>query len=476
MKKNKEKSSDECIKTLTCGLGKIMFLKDGVLLPATDKARHFIYIALAGISRTLALSINIQNAKRYAMEVLKMSEEQSQQLMPNLSLLRYEMKKLGDPYIQTMAGSIASQAYAQGTKPDFSGKHREKLILKGESQIPLHKTNGSHPIYQRSAETKLFYINGCYYLAIQMFAINCLDTPIFKENKILSNWIVFSIKIKKRDKKRREEFSKIICGEWDLRSSKIMRSSRPKGPKWMGQVVVRYKLQPSPKMDANIVAGIDMGVTIPACIHIRKNGIGENWAMCIGKGEVLFRARSIVRSEITHILRALKSKESPLDEKLRQCYLEKLKCLRKRESRIMKTATRNIAATIAKIAIRHGAGTWQIEDLSTDIKVDKPWLARNWAPGMLKDAIRWQANQVGAKIVFVNPAYTSQRCSKCGHISSDNRPKKNKGSSYFQCIMCGYKDHADKNAARNLSIVNVDEIIEKFMAPNGAVHRVETAE
>ena len=48
-------------------------------------------------------------------------------------------------------------------------------------------------------------------------------------------------------------------------------------------------------------------------------------------------------------------------------------------------------------------------------------------------------------IVFVNPAYTSQRCSRCGHTDRRNREDKE-----FLCVDCGYEDDADTNAANNI--------------------------
>jgi putative transposase len=52
----------------------------------------------------------------------------------------------------------------------------------------------------------------------------------------------------------------------------------------------------------------------------------------------------------------------------------------------------------------------------------------------------------GGKIAFVNPQYTSQKCLKCLCIDSKNRPER----SIFQCIKCGYKNHADLVAALNV--------------------------
>lgn len=53
----------------------------------------------------------------------------------------------------------------------------------------------------------------------------------------------------------------------------------------------------------------------------------------------------------------------------------------------------------------------------------------------------------GGMVLYVNPAYTSQTCSRCGHVSSENR----KSQSRFACQSCGLEIHADLNAARNIA-------------------------
>ena len=52
------------------------------------------------------------------------------------------------------------------------------------------------------------------------------------------------------------------------------------------------------------------------------------------------------------------------------------------------------------------------------------------------------------RIEFVPAAFTSQRCSQCGHVAPENR----KSQAVFQCIACGAGPcNADVNAARNIA-------------------------
>ena len=70
-----------------------------------------------------------------------------------------------------------------------------------------------------------------------------------------------------------------------------------------------------------------------------------------------------------------------------------------------------------------------------------PWAYRYWLE-RLRMACEW--NRVSFRTV--PPAYTSQRCSGCGHTEQGNRLK----ADVFRCRACGYTDDADVNAARNI--------------------------
>ena len=72
----------------------------------------------------------------------------------------------------------------------------------------------------------------------------------------------------------------------------------------------------------------------------------------------------------------------------------------------------------------------------------------NWSYYQLEQFIIERAEKVGKTILFVNPCFTSQRCSRCGYISSKNRCFQ----SFFVCGSCSLQLNADLNAARNLSV------------------------
>lgn len=51
------------------------------------------------------------------------------------------------------------------------------------------------------------------------------------------------------------------------------------------------------------------------------------------------------------------------------------------------------------------------------------------------------------RIEKINPAFTSQRCSACGHVAAENR----KNQAAFACTACDFACNADVNAARNIA-------------------------
>jgi transposase len=51
------------------------------------------------------------------------------------------------------------------------------------------------------------------------------------------------------------------------------------------------------------------------------------------------------------------------------------------------------------------------------------------------------------RVEKIRPAFTSQRCSACGHVDAESR----KNQARFVCTACGFADHADVNAARNIA-------------------------
>ena len=80
--------------------------------------------------------------------------------------------------------------------------------------------------------------------------------------------------------------------------------------------------------------------------------------------------------------------------------------------------------------------------------------------------VAYKAQRVGVPVVLVGAAYTSQRCSRCGHTERANR----KNQSEFCCIVCLYALPADQNAAINIEWAAVNR---PTVSNSCILHRVE---
>lgn len=66
-----------------------------------------------------------------------------------------------------------------------------------------------------------------------------------------------------------------------------------------------------------------------------------------------------------------------------------------------------------------------------------------WSHAAIREAVTNRAQLTGQAVVFVDPAYTSQNCSRCGLRGNRKRHS-------FTCPHCGHSQHADLNAALNI--------------------------
>ena len=76
----------------------------------------------------------------------------------------------------------------------------------------------------------------------------------------------------------------------------------------------------------------------------------------------------------------------------------------------------------------------------------------SWSPFQLQQFVEYKAEDLRKVVVYVDPRYTSQTCSRCGYANKNNR----KGSD-FHCLNCNFQLHADLNAARNIEVLGKSE-------------------
>jgi putative transposase len=134
--------------------------------------------------------------------------------------------------------------------------------------------------------------------------------------------------------------------------------------------------------------------------------------------------------------------------------LWKLKRFKSREKKIFKAALHAISRQIVSFA----------ESLGSGIKLEKLFSARythrepaaalfefsfeNGSFFSLQRLVERRAHDRGIPVMYVNPAYTSKRCSRCGGFGRRTRKR-------FECPHCGFITHADVNAAFNIAVTSI---------------------
>jgi len=119
-----------------------------------------------------------------------------------------------------------------------------------------------------------------------------------------------------------------------------------------------------------------------------------------------------------------------------------LKKTKNKESRIIRDLNHRISREVVNYAVANNAGI-VLENLKNVRKAKSSKSFRSslhsWSYAQLENFIGYKAKLLGIPVVKIDPAYTSQQCSRCGLLGHRN-------GKHFECS-CGHSDHADANAA-----------------------------
>jgi IS605 OrfB family transposase len=100
---------------------------------------------------------------------------------------------------------------------------------------------------------------------------------------------------------------------------------------------------------------------------------------------------------------------------------------------------------ISKQIVTSGAGVFVMEDLTYIRTRNRNSWVHRWAFRQLQNFIDYKAIREGCRVVYVNPAYTSQECCIC-HNTNTVRHR-----SFVLCLDCGHSLNSDLNASRNIA-------------------------
>ena len=143
--------------------------------------------------------------------------------------------------------------------------------------------------------------------------------------------------------------------------------------------------------------------------------------------------------------------------------LWKLKKVKSRERKTFKSALNAISRQIVSFAESLGSGI-KFEKLFSPRYSHRHGAERSYEFSFdngsffsLQQQVEKRAWDRGIPVIYVNPAYTSKRCCRCG--SFGRRTKKR-----FECPHCGYVAHADVNAAFNIAAASMRCATGEFLA------------
>ncbi|MDF0591326.1 RNA-guided endonuclease InsQ/TnpB family protein [Candidatus Methanocrinis natronophilus] len=211
----------------------------------------------------------------------------------------------------------------------------------------------------------------------------------------------------------------------------------------------------SPKIEPIGVIGVDLGIK-----NIAVDSTGEEFS---GDGI------ENVRSKIDNLKADLQS--CGTDSAKRH-----LKKLSGREARFRRDVNHCISKKLVAKA-KDTSSVIALEDLQgirERMTVSKAQRRKqhSWGFYQLRQFVEYKAAIAGVPVVYIDPAYTSQECPVCHHISRSNRPTRDR----FACVCCGFSGPADTVAARNIaarvavSLPIVARFFAEPQAPNTGEH------
>ena len=140
-----------------------------------------------------------------------------------------------------------------------------------------------------------------------------------------------------------------------------------------------------------------------------------------------------------------------LQEKGTRSAHRRLKAIGKREEQFIRDVDHRAAKRLANTP---GIGVIAFEDLARIRRLARKGtrtsrrrrnMLNQWPFSQLQEFTAYKAAAKGIQVVMVDPAYTSQQCSRCGYVDKRNRDR-----ARFDCLCCGHSDDADHNAALNI--------------------------
>lgn len=330
--------------------------------------------------------------------------------------------------IEFAIGVDTPSAITQKVKQDFNTALKNGLA-KGERTITNYKR--TNPLMTRSRHIRFYHEYENYNEFLEKLYSKELDVYIKWVNKIVFK-VVFGNP--HRSHELRSVIQNIFEENYLVQGSSIEIDDK--------EIILNLSLS-IPKqeleLDENTVVGVDLGISIPAVCGLSNNNYIRQ---SIGSKDKFLKVRTQLQSQRRRLQKSLSSNSGGHGKKKKLKPLEKLS---DRERNFVKTYNHYVSKNVVDFAVKNKAKYINIEDL-TGYDTSK-FILRNWSFYELQQFITYKAAKYGIEVRKINPCYTSQVCSCCGHWEEGQRIDQ----AHFKCKYCGEELNADFNASRNIA-------------------------
>jgi transposase len=199
---------------------------------------------------------------------------------------------------------------------------------------------------------------------------------------------------------------------------------------------------PMPAPGTGEVVGVDRGVVVSAALstgellRVQRLSAGRQRRLALLQRKLARSQPGSCRRKATrHAIARLKAREADLRkdwcEKVSTDLVRRFDVIRVEDLRIQ-DMTRSAKGSLGQPG----------RNVAAKAGLNREIMRSGW--GLL---VRRLEDKAPGRIQKVTSAYTSQRCSECGHVAAGNR----KSQAVFACLACAVTLNADVNAARNIA-------------------------
>jgi IS605 OrfB family transposase len=216
--------------------------------------------------------------------------------------------------------------------------------------------------------------------------------------------------------------------DWAPTSATLVKR---KGVFWLHVVFSREVDEPLVE-EARTVIGVDRGMNYLAVAHAPD-------------GRTIFHGGGPVKQRKRHQRRVRRSLQAKGTKGAKRI----LRRLSGKEKRYQRDVNHVVSKRIVAFAAQYPKAVIVLEDLGGIRRRARQRKAQrgdfhSWAFYQLAQFVEYKAAALSMPVVYIDPRGTSQRCSGCGAVGSRRKHD-------FSCS-CGYADHADRNAAKNIAL------------------------